>query len=245
MLPLLAAAFFAADHSATLDELKPLRGLRKAAAPTIPTAAYSKALNGEIVTGVQVVEGVDAGKAWGVTKLKVSASAVWKAVTSEEVFEDYMPVDHSDVVGGRKHADGRFIFQYMPLPLVDDRWWITKMNHNTALYTESGGRMMEVYWSDAMDRTDLLNEKQQDLVDDGYPVDFTKGSWLVIDLGGGESLVEYFVWSDPGGSLPAGPASQFAGGAVDDTMKAITKLARKHAAGSAKGYYYPDGTPVP
>jgi hypothetical protein len=242
---LLLASLYSADNAATLDTLSSHRGLRKAAAPTIPADAYTRAFAGEVVSGVELVEGVNAGKAWGVAKLDLPASAVWKAVNSDEVFEKFMPIDHSDVVHGRKHADGRFIFQYMPLPLVDDRWWITKMNHNTKLFNESGGAMMELYWFDHMDRTDLLNESQTELVEDGHPVDFTKGSWLVIDLGADTSLVEYFVWSDPGGALPAGPASQFAGGAMDETMKAITTLAEKHANSDSKGYVYPDGTPVP
>lgn len=245
MLLVLAASLFAVDHQGTLDEVAPLRSLRKSSPPVIPAAAYTKALGGQIATGVEMVEGVAAGKAWGVSKLDIAASDVWKAVNSDEVFEDYMPVDHSDVVSGRKHADGRYIFQYMPLPLVDDRWWITKLQHNTKLFTESGGRIMELYWFDQMDRTDLLNDAQKELVEDGFPVEFTKGSWMVIDLGGDQSLVEYFVWSDPGGSLPAGAASQFAGGAVDETMLAITKLAQKHADSKTPGFVYPDGTPVP
>ena len=242
---LFLTVLLASDHSATMKDLTPFRGLRKAAAPNIPGSAYDQAFRGEIASGVQIVEGVDAGKAWGLLMLDLPAAPVWKAVNSEEVFADFMPITHSDVIAGRKHAEGRVIFQYMPLPLVDDRWWLTTMHSNEALFAQSGGRMMELYWSDVMDRTDLLDEERSQLIEDAHPVDFTKGSWMVVDLGGGQSLVEYFVWSDPGGSLPAGPASQFAGGAVDDTLKAIAKLAEKHARSTTPGYVYPDGTPVP
>ncbi len=242
---LLLPALLAMDNTATMSELAPLRPLRKAAAPSIPKSAYDQAFRGEMATGLQIVDGVEAGKAWGLLMLDLPAAAVWKAVNSDELFANVMPVTHSVVVSGRQHAYGRVVFQYMPLPLVDDRWWLTKMYFNEKLFTQSGGRMMELYWSDVMDRTDLLDEELKELVEDGYPVDFTHGSWMVVDLGENQSLIEYYVWSDPGGSIPAGPASQFAGGAVDDTLLAAAKLAEMHAKKGTPGYVYPDGTPVP
>lgn len=58
-------------------------------------------------------------------------------------------------------------------------------------------------------------------------VPFTEGGWLLADLGGGRTLVEYYAGSDPGGSIPAGLASRFAAGGIEDTIAAMAGLARK------------------
>jgi hypothetical protein len=70
---------------------------------------------------------------------------------------------------------------------------------------------------------------------------------MLIDLGEGKTLVEYYVWSDPGGMLPPGPASRFAGGAVKDTLIAMRGLALEHQQGTAygSGFVKPDQSSLP
>ena len=50
--------------------------------------------------------------------------------------------------------------------------------------------------------------------------------WFLVDLDGASTVVEYYVWSDPGGSIPAGSANLFARGSITDTLEAMARLAR-------------------
>jgi hypothetical protein len=111
---------------------------------------------------VQFVEGVAAGKGWGVAVYDLPLEAVWRAVNDEEVYED------------------------LGTPLAER-------------------------------------------AERGRPVDWTRGSWLVVGLADGRTVAEYFAWTDPGGMIPARPASRFARGAIRDTLDAIGRLAQSYS----------------
>ncbi|MBW2257102.1 MAG: hypothetical protein JRI25_21260 [Deltaproteobacteria bacterium] len=101
--------------------LAPLRAHRMAVdPPSIPVAAYDRAAEGKRVAGVQFVEGVAAGQGWGVAVYDLPIEAVWWAVNSEDVHEDWLRVEVSQVVDGEAYRDGRAVFQYLPLPVVKD-----------------------------------------------------------------------------------------------------------------------------
>ncbi len=220
--------------------LEPLRALRHAdAAPTVPRSAYASASAGQHVKGIEAVDGVAASKGWGVAVFDLPIEAVWKAVNDEKRFAGLLPVQESAVLTGTPNRDGRTLFQYMELPIVDDRWWVVAMDHNAELYTQSGGVVWELSWKDATDPSRLVGTGWASRVEDATPVAWTHGSWLLVDLEG-RTLVEYFVWSDPGGSIPAGPASKFAGGAVLDTLSAMEQLATEHAGSAEAGFVRPD-----
>ena len=224
-----------ADTQSLVDDLAPFRTKRMAKdAPKIPAGTYAKAESGEYISGLEGVDGVSAAKGWGVAIYDIPIEFVWKAVNDEGTFANRLPVNHSEVVAGKPKRDNRYLFQYMPLPMVDDRWWVTHMRHNGDLYTASGGKIWEQAWTDATD-TSRLKPQHISMVESAQAVEWTHGSWLLIDLGNGKTLVEYYVWSHPGGSLPPGPASRFAGGAVKDTLGAMHQLAKEHQAGTAYG----------
>ena len=215
-------------------------------APAIPQGTYAKAEAGELVSGLEGVDGVSAAKGWGVAVFDIPIEYVWKAVNDEGSYAGRLPVSHSEVVAGRIKHDNRYLFQYMPLPMVDDRWWVTQMRHNAALYKASGGKIWEQAWTDATD-TSRLKPSHLSMVESAQAVEWTHGSWFLIDLGNGQTLVEYYVWSHPGGMLPPGPASKFAGGAVKDTLKAMRELSLEHQRGTAAGggFVRPDQTSLP
>ena len=62
--------------------------------------------------------------------------------------------------------------------------------------------------------------------DQGMHVEFTQGSWFLVDLGGGQTLVEYNTWSDPGGNISARVASSLAASSVDDNIRSMVKGAK-------------------
>ena len=215
-------------------------------APRIPGAAYARALAGETVSGIVGVEGVPSAKGWGVKVLNLPVEAVWAAVNDEMSQPGRLPVSYSAIVGGSPHRAERLVFQYMPLPWpFSDRWWITRIHFSEQLYEQSRGRMWEMYWEDEMDFFPRGHREAQALADDGYPVSWTRGAWLLIPLSDGRTLVEYYVWSDPGGRLPAGPASRFAAGAVEETLNEITVLSSdRQGQVEGQGFVRPDGDPI-
>jgi hypothetical protein len=248
MLSLFVAVFVAfAAYAGVVDELAEMQQFRafRAAdrAPVISAETYERALKGP-VTGIQFVDGVNAAQGWGVAVYDMPIEQVWQGLVSENEHAGVTPVSVSQVIKGAPYADGRMLFQYMPLPIVTDRWWVVKLRHNKRLYEASGGRMWELYWSDDSNPAYLQGTPNAAIAAQGMPVAWTKGAWLLVRLKDDRTLVEYFAWSDPGGRLPAGPASRFAGGAVKETLAAIEELARGLKGRSRSAYVRPDGSPL-
>jgi hypothetical protein len=237
----LAAQAGVAEEIAELQEFRSLRGADRA--PEISAQTYEQALKGP-VSGIHFVEGVNAAQGWGVAVYDLPIEQVWQGLVSENEHAGATPVSVSKVIKGTPHADGRLLFQFMPLPLVTDRWWIVKLNHNKQLYEASSGRMWELFWTDDLNPAHIKGTPNEAIADDGMPVAWTKGAWLLARLSGERTLVEYFAWSDPGGRLPAGPASRFAGGAVKDTLSSMQEFARGMKTRSRQSYVRPDGSPL-
>ena len=225
----------------TLAMVRPLRGLRTAREPAEPPASAYGQLGGGPQAGIEPVAGTTA-KAWGVAIFDLPVEAVWMAVNEESRMAGALPVSVSRVVGGQVNGSPRRVFEAMDLPLVNDRWWVVDVTHNAALYEQSGGRVWEASWTDATHHAVVDDAVARQAMEAGVPVDWTYGSWLLVDLGD-RTLVEYYSWSDPAGVIPAG-ASRFAGGAVRRTLAAIGELAEANVGRSRAGFVRPDGTPL-
>lgn len=204
------------------------RAARTSAPPSIPLEAYEKAARGERPTGLERVPGHAARKAWGVTVVEAPIDKVWAAINDFPSRTDLSAVSVSEIQSGRHCASGRTIFQYLPIgmPMVSDRWWVIQLSVNRALWGQTSGRMREMTSQsldgDAVLRTDTAKARAAD----GTRIAFSKGGWLAIDVDGQHTIVEFHVWSDPGGFVPAGIASSFASGGVRDNLEAIETLAR-------------------
>jgi hypothetical protein len=230
------------EEVAALNAHRSLRGPDNA--PPISAQVYEKALSGPM-SGIQAVEGVNAAQAWGVAVFNLPIEQVWQGLISEnEHAGTAAPVSVSKLVGGKPYMDGRLLFQFMPLPLVSDRWWVVRLKHNKQLYEASQGKMWEVHWTDENKTDHLKGTPLEATAADGMPVAWTKGAWLLIQLSDQRTLVEYYAWSDPGGRLPAGPASRFAGGAVKDTLRSMEAFCATMKNRSRAAYVRPDGSPL-
>ena len=209
-------------------------------APIIGEADYDKALDGDVIARLTRVDGVDAAKAWGLAVIDHPVDQVWKVVNNEAALTAHLPVTHSVVLTGPEHAAPRTVFEFLPLPLLSDRWWVVNVAHNEPLYTRTNGRAWEQVWTDATHSTarDDVPAQHQD----GIPVAWTQGAWLLVALPDDRTLLEYYVWTDPGGSLPAGPATRFAAGAVRDTLRAVDSLCDDALTWADADYRRPDGS---
>ncbi len=239
----LITLFASASDLSTITEVMAHRDARMAnGAPIVPQSAYEDALAGERVARISRVVGVGAAKAWGVAVVDAPVETVWMVVNDESALGEHLPVSTAQVVDGTSGTAPRRVFEYLPLPIISDRWWMSDVSHNGQLYTATEGRAWEQVWTDATGEP-VPNDLAA-TAEGGIPVAWTTGSWLLISLPSGKTLVEYYVWTDPGGSLPAGPATRFASGAVKDTLKAVQNLTPSAGSWSRDRYVRPDGTPL-
>ncbi|MBW1877733.1 MAG: hypothetical protein JRI25_01465 [Deltaproteobacteria bacterium] len=228
-----------------LEEVAPLRALRLAKdAPEIPARAYQRAARGSPVAGVLMTKESKAGKGWGVMIYDFPVEVVWMAVNDEPAMAEWLPVSISSVIGGIPGAHGHILFEYMPIPVFTNRWWIVDVSHNADLYRASGGKVWEQSWVDATDPNRLAGTPYAEYRDIGMPVDWSLGSWMLVQLSDNRTLGEFFTWTDPGGRLPPGPTSRFASGAIKDTMRAVEALAKEREHTSRTGFVRPNQEPL-
>ncbi len=246
MLAGMASAFgggAAEVDPAIADALQTARSLRghrlDQEAVVVPESSWSAPVQSPRA-GIERVSGVSAAKAWGAIRIDAPIEAVWLVLNDESRLAGELPVSHAAVLSGDVHGNRR-VFEYLPLPIVSDRWWVVDVRHNAPLYTASSGRVWEMAWSDAPSE-ELKGTDWESLAADGVEAAWTRGSWLLVDLGEHGTWVEYTTWSDPGGSLPAGPATSFASGAVKSTLEAVAELADRARSESRAGFTRPDGS---
>lgn len=223
---LASLAWGAPSLQARLAEVAPLRADRLMKdAPAIPPAAYAEVEKGEIATGVQDVTGYAAKKAWGVAIVDVPIARYWAAINDDPAKKAEGLLQHVKVLAGGVCSPHRTVFQFLPVWLASDRWWVAKITVNQVVQALSKGRVREMEWQSVP--FDLSKDPQVAAwARQGVQVAFTKGAWWLVDLDGAHTLVEYYAWSDPGGHIPAGLASRFAAGSISGTVRDMADIAR-------------------
>ncbi len=217
---------FAGELDGPLAAVMDYRALRlTTGAPRLSDDVYAKVAAGEIVTGLETVEGHKARKAWGVGIVDAPISKYWGAVNDDRAKVEYTKLDHLELLEGEYCGSRRTVFQYLGVTLMTDRWWVVEQLQNSVLSERSGGLIREVTWKSLDDGPARLTEASKELADGGMQIPFTEGAWLLVDVGDGRTLVEYYAWSDPGGAVPARVASAFAAGGIADTIGAMATLA--------------------
>lgn len=197
--------------------------------PVISDAQYLQAIGGEPVSGITIHEGMDAGQGWGVTVFEKPVENIWVALTNEEDLDGKMDLDVSAVIEGPEYGHGRLIFQSLDLPRpISDRYWLTRISHGQAAYTASGGALWELSWVDENKTASLAGTPYASYEKKGTPLDWTKGAWLLVPLSNGSTLVEYFIWSDPGGFIPPALASKFAPSQVLSAFEGMEAVVAEH-----------------
>lgn len=198
--------------------------------PTIPHVAYQKAARGEIATGLQEIKGYHAKIGWGVAVFDIPIQHLYASINEEEHHVDHTAVSFGKVVRGTPCSDGREVLMILPIPIISDRWWVTNQFTNPKMRKESKGMAAELVWKqiDDWEIPQIYEQRVQGLVQ----IPFTQGSWFFMALDSTHTLAEYHSWVDPGGSIPAGPASQFATGSIEDTFVQMERFAKKQTTSS-------------
>jgi hypothetical protein len=217
------------SHADVVADLQAWRSARLAEhPPSIGAETYRRAIDGETVTGIELVDGVKAAQGYGLKVYQLPIKVLWKAITDEPHFVGWLPLRVSRVVQGAARTDDHILYQYMELPIVSDRWWMTRMRFNTDLYRSSQERAWELAWDDRTHDVDLLTQLDAALFEEGEPVSWSRGAWLLVPLDADRTLVEYHFWTDPGGAVPVTAAMLFAIREVAKTMETMGALAHGH-----------------
>lgn len=173
---------------------------------------------------------------------------LWMAVNDEDHYAEdgYIPVLHSEVIGGTPRGQDRVLFQYFKRAGVG-RWWIDQVVMSEELFADSDAQLWELRWWDVMEskgKESLHEEHAQSLNDLGLsPIRASRGAWLMIPIKPDCTLIEYVTYSDPGGFLGLAQ-SLGASRVIRDTLEGVEKLAREHnpKAHSDLRFVRPDGT---
>lgn len=235
-----ARADEASELMATLRAADPQRMVKSA--PKVTDAQVQQALSGVKVKGIEIVDGEPAAKGYGLSVVNLPVEKLWAAVVDADHHAGTMPLQASKKVQGKRCAHNHVIFQYIDLPVIADRWWVTRIKFNGPLYTATAGKVWELGFQDEHKNQALLDAVDPALKGDGVPIAWTKGSWTMVALSPTRTFVQYYVWSDPGGSIPAGPASRFSAGAVEDTLRAVETLAQAGRSTCGGAGQRPDGS---
>lgn len=207
-----------------LKDIAPLRTNRLVEAPKISSEDYRSAALGKVPTGMVTVEGYSYKKGYGVRVFELPIDVVWAALNDDRGKLTHTKLAYAELLGGNYCESGRRVFQFLPLPLVSDRWWVSDFLFNTTIHERSDGRVREMFWK-SIDPSTIEKKPTQKWMDKGIPVNFNEGAWFVVDLDGSSTLVEYYAWSDPSGYIPASLTNSLAAGGIKDTIDAVRKIA--------------------
>jgi hypothetical protein len=221
----IAAAATPDGLSARLVEIQPQRELRMVRAPIPTEADLRKAAEGAVVT--QLLSASAGSRTYGVAVVPLSIGAFWAALNDETRHPGYTAIGYSELLKGRACASGRRVLQFLPVPMLSDRWWIGVLTKNTNLMQASGGALRELTWQSSIDPAEVTTDSGKKILAQAEPIGFSKGAWFLVALGERETYVEYYLHSDPGGSIPSGIAAKFATRGVRETIGAIQRFARE------------------
>lgn len=159
--------------------------------------------------------------------MSVPIATFWAALNDETRHPGYTAVEYSEIVSGRPCASGRKVLQYLPVPMLSDRWWIGVLTKNARVQTASGGAVRELSWSSTTDEALIHSESGRKMIAAAEPIGFSRGAWFLVALDERSTYVEYYLHTDPGGRIPSGMASMFASRGVRENIQAIQRFAQE------------------
>lgn len=222
-LPTVAHAWSMEELRQRLDEIDEQRALRThPKAPQPSDADLSRALSGGVAAGL-----LADGRAYGFAVVDVPIGRLWAALNDETRHPGYTPVSYSELLSGRICGGGRHVLQFLPVPMIDDRWWIGILTPNRELMTASGGAVRELSWRSSVDPAEVTSASGQAMIAQGVPIGYSRGAWFLVALDEQDTWLEYFLSSDPGAGIPSSMRSMFATRGVRESFSAMTRYAKE------------------
>lgn len=246
LLPITALPTFpqcppADELTATVQEI-PLEKTARAATWDTPLSA--KLLDEAIADPGSVAVARDGGlKGMAVAVVPVSREALWKAVNDEDGYAEHLGLAHSQVIGGVPRSPQRLLVQSFRRMGVG-RWWVDRVWMSTGLYEETGGRLWELVWTDAFDAVDPEKPPVSEVAAGLDPVLWTRGAWAFAEIAPGCTLIDYFLWSDPGGFLSSVQGLGIKS-SIRSSVEGLVRYAREVVPALDTTFVRPDGSRLP
>ena len=196
--------------------------------PRFSDKQLKRIARGEAVIISQDVKGSSLKKSVLGTIIQLDTRMLWYMVNDRNHFELLFPNLRECVIIERSDASVT-TYQYLDLPIISDRNYVTTAVTNVRLNQASKGRVLESYWTGDPDpmkkikkyikegliqKVSVKDAKKAILIKKNY------GAWLLIDLPGDETYLEYYLFNDPEGALPAFVINA----ASKKTLKNLAKL---------------------
>ena len=166
-------------------------------------------------------------KAWAAAIVDLPIGRFWAGLNDETRHPGYTAVAYSELLSGSPCRSNRHVFQYLPLPFVDDRWWIGILYQNAKLERASGGAVRELFWRSSTDPSEVTSPAARRIIEDAVPIGSTRGGWFLVALDPYHTYVEYYSNTDPGPGVPSSLTSRLAERGVRDTVQAMVRFAKE------------------
>lgn len=223
MLALFLAVAFAATYDqiqARLSEIEPLRASRlERGAPRSSEEDIRKAAQGSVSVHV------DGYRAWATAVINIPIGKFWAGLNDETRHPGYTAVAYSELLTGSACQSGRAVLQYLPIPMVDDRWWIGHIRANNQIARSSGNSVRELVWRGSVDASEVTTESGRKILSKAEPVGATRGGWLLVAVDQFATYIEYYSNTNPGAGIPSSISSRLAAQGVRDNIAAMKKFA--------------------
>jgi hypothetical protein len=119
------------------------------------------------------------------------------------------------------------VFQFLPVPMIDDRWWVSTLSHNQTILRDSGGAVRELYFLGSTNPALVTSPAARKLMVDAEPIGSTRGGWFLVAIDAYTTYVEYHSNTDPGAGVPTSLANKLAAKGVRDTIDAMERFAKE------------------
>lgn len=162
--------------------------------------------------------GVQEMKAEGV--IDAPPEKVWKALRDYENYKKTMPYTEESKVVAREGGDKViWFYSVVNAPFVDRRDYVIKLVDESKW--NNGEGFLKVSWTAG-------NDKAPKKPDNVVRVQINDGYWQLEPRDGGKkTFAVYYVYTDPGGSIPRWLVNKANGSAVPDVFEAVRKAATK------------------
>jgi hypothetical protein len=168
-----------------------------------------------LVVFSRLVNGSDIREVRGVGSFEAPSWIVKNVIDDVVHYKDFMPYTKvSDVLS--RHDGYLVSYQRLQTPIVDDRDYTIKI-YDESREALNGSVIWKNRWSEA-------NKLGPPLPDGVVRVGINEGYWLLEDLDGGRrTKATYYVYTNPGGGLPAFIVNAANTQALPDLYKAVAK----------------------
>ena len=187
------------------------------AADTWEEVARADVVGRPLVVYSRVIKGSDVREVRGLGSFDAPSWVIKNVIDDVVHYKDFMPYTKASEVLSR--GDGFIVsYQRISTPIIDDRDYTIKI-YDESREDAAGKVIWKNRWSQA-------NKLGPPLVDGAVRIDINEGYWLLEELDGGRrTRATYYIYTNPGGGLPAFIINAANAQALPDLYKAVAKAA--------------------